>query len=101
MSFLGQTRKIAEISTLDLQSYRRKLQNAYSTAHRMNLHRRIMNAMFNWAKINNTKVVITREHYMPFAYYDLLKAGYKETDKTPGHIKAAIRAMPPVKPKMD
>jgi len=45
-------------------------------------------SMFNWAKINNTKVVVTREHYMPFAYYDLLKTGYKETDKTPGHIKA-------------
>jgi len=58
-------------------------------------------SMFNWAKINKTKVVITREHFMPFAYYDLLRAGYKETDKTPNHIKAAIRAFPPVKPKMD
>ena len=58
-------------------------------------------SMFNWAKKNKTKVVITREHYMPFAYYDLIKAGYKETDKTPNHIKAAIRAFPPVKPKMD
>jgi hypothetical protein len=37
---------------------------------------------------------------MPFAYYDLLKAGYKETAKTPAHIKAAIRAFPPVKPNM-
>ncbi len=57
-------------------------------------------SMFNWAAKDKTKVVITREHYMPFAYYDLLKAGYKETDKTPAHIKAAIRAFPPVKPKM-
>ncbi len=57
-------------------------------------------SMFNWATKNKTKVVITREHFMPFAYYDLLKAGYKETDKTPAHIKAAIRAFPPVKPKM-
>ena len=57
-------------------------------------------SMFNWAKKNHTKVVITREHYMPFAYYDLLKSGYKETDKTPAHIKNAIRAFPPVKPKM-
>lgn len=55
-------------------------------------------AMFHWAKKNHTKVVITREHYMPFAYYDLLKSGYKETDQTPAHIKAAIRAFPPVKP---
>ena len=56
-------------------------------------------SMFNWATKNKTKVVVTREHYMPFAYYDLLKAGYKETSKLPEHIKAAIRSMPPVKPK--
>ena len=53
MSFLGQTRRIDEISTLDLQSYRRKLQKAYSTAHRMNLHISIMKAMFHWAKKND------------------------------------------------
>ena len=53
MSFLGQSRKIDEISTLDLQSYRRKLQKAYSTAHRMNLHISIMKAMFHWAKKND------------------------------------------------
>ena len=58
-------------------------------------------SMFNWAKKNKTKVVITREHYMPFAYYDLQKAGYNLTEDTPEHIKAAIRAFPPVKPKMD
>ena len=57
-------------------------------------------SMFNWAKKNHTKVVITREHFMPFAYYDLLKAGYKETSKTPVHIKNAIRAFPPVMPKV-
>jgi len=56
-------------------------------------------SMFGWTKANQTKVVVTREHFMPFAYYDLLKAGYKETDKLPNHIKAAIRAFPPVKPK--
>lgn len=55
-------------------------------------------SMFNWAKQNQTKVVITREHYMPFAYYDLLKSGYKETKNTPAHVKEAIRAFPPVKP---
>jgi integrase len=53
MSFLGQSRKIDEISTLDLQSYRRKLQKTYSTAHRMNLHISIMKAMFHWAKKND------------------------------------------------
>ena len=57
-------------------------------------------SMFNWAQKDKTKVVITREHFMPYAVYDLKKAGYKETDKTPAHIKAAIRAFPPVKPKM-
>jgi lipoprotein-anchoring transpeptidase ErfK/SrfK len=57
-------------------------------------------SMFNWATKNKTKVVVTREHYMPYVYYDLLKAGYKETSKTPAHIKAAIHAFPPVKPKM-
>ena len=56
-------------------------------------------SMFNWATKDRTKIVITREHYMPFAYYDLLKSGYKVHDKTPAHIKAAIRAFPPVKPK--
>jgi lipoprotein-anchoring transpeptidase ErfK/SrfK len=56
-------------------------------------------SMFNWAKKNHTKVVVTREHFMPFAYYDLLKSGYKETSKTPEHVKAAIRAFPPVKPQ--
>jgi lipoprotein-anchoring transpeptidase ErfK/SrfK len=57
-------------------------------------------SMFNWATKNRTKVVVTREHYLPYVYYDLLKAGYKETSKTPAHIKAAIHAFPPVKPKM-
>ena len=38
MSFLGQGRKIKSISTLDLQNYKRKLQSAYGSAHRLNLH---------------------------------------------------------------
>ena len=54
--------------------------------------------MFNWAKKNHTKIVVTKENNMPFAYNDLLKAGYKKTSKTPEHVKAAIRAFPPVKP---
>lgn len=52
MSFIGPSRMIYEISTLDLQSYRRKLQKEYSTAHRMNLHISIMKAMFHWATKN-------------------------------------------------
>ncbi len=53
MSYLGPSHKINEISTLDLQSYRRQLQRKYSTAHRMNLHISIMKAMFHWAKKND------------------------------------------------
>jgi len=53
MSFIGQHRKINEISTLDLQSYKRKLKRAYNSAHRMNLHISIMKAMFYWARKND------------------------------------------------
>ena len=53
MSFIGPSRVIDEISTLDLQSYRRKLQKEYSTAHRMNLHISIMKAMFHWVTKND------------------------------------------------
>ena len=53
LSFLGPSRKIDEISTLNLQSYRRQLQRKYSTAHRMNLHTSIMKTMFHWAKKND------------------------------------------------
>jgi len=53
MSFIGQHRKINEISTLDLQNYSRKLRRAYNSAHRMNLHISIMKTMFHWAKKND------------------------------------------------
>ena len=53
ISFLGPSCKMNEISTLDLQNYKRKLQRAYNTAHRMNLHISIMKAMFHWAKKND------------------------------------------------
>lgn len=53
--------------------------------------------MFNWAD-TKTKVVVTREHYLPFVYYDLIKSGYKEHDKTPAHIKAYLETMVPIKP---
>jgi len=45
--------------------------------------------MFNWAKQGHTKVVITREHYMPFVYYDLRKSGYKETSRTPAQSSSS------------
>jgi len=38
ISFLGRGRKIESISTLDLQNYKRKLQGAYGSVHRLNLH---------------------------------------------------------------
>ena len=57
--------------------------------------------MFKWAKKDYTKVVITREHYLPFVYYDLRKSGYKENSQTPAHVRAYLKTMVPVKPRMD
>ena len=53
MSFLGQGLKIESILTLDLQNYKRRLQGAYSSVHRQNLHISVMKAMFHWARRNN------------------------------------------------
>ena len=53
VSFLGQGREIDTISTLDLQNYKRKLQNTFCSAHRLNLHLSIMKAMFHWARKND------------------------------------------------
>jgi len=33
--------------------------------------------LFKWAKIGDTKIVITRKSYMPFAKKDLIKFGYR------------------------
>ena len=38
MSFLGKGRTVKSTSTMDLQNYKRKLQGAYGSAHRLNLH---------------------------------------------------------------
>ena len=57
-------------------------------------------SMFKWATIGGTKIVVTREHYLPFVYYDLRKVGYKEGSHTPAHIKAYLKTMVPVKPHM-
>ena len=51
--FLGRYRQLGEISTLKLQNYKKKLQKAYGSAHRINLHIAIMKAMFHWAKKND------------------------------------------------
>ena len=53
MSFIGQHCKINEISTIDLQNYKRKLRRVYNSAHRMNLHISIMKTMFHWARKND------------------------------------------------
>jgi site-specific recombinase XerD len=53
MSFIGQHRKINEISTIDLQSYKRKLKRAYNSACRINLNISIMKAMFHWTRKND------------------------------------------------
>ncbi len=53
MSFLGHSRKIKSISTLDLQNYKRKLQKSYGSVCRLNLHISIMKALFHWARKND------------------------------------------------
>jgi len=53
VSFLGEGRKIRNISTLDLQSYKRRLQGRYGSAHRLNLHLGVMKAIFHWARRND------------------------------------------------
>ena len=53
MSFLGQGCRIENISTLDLQNYKRKLQNHYPSANRLNLNISHVKAMFYWARRND------------------------------------------------
>ena len=55
--------------------------------------------MFKWAK-KGTRVVVTREHYLPFVYYDLLKSGYKESKVKKAHIRAYLKTMKPIPPHM-
>ena len=54
MAFLGQSRRIKEISTLDLQNYKRKLEKQYSSSkHRLNLHISNLKTLFHWAQKND------------------------------------------------
>ena len=53
MAFLGKGRRIKDISTLDLQNYKRKLQKQYSSGHRLNLHISNLKTSFHWAKKND------------------------------------------------
>ncbi len=55
------------------------------------------NTMFKWANYK-TNIVVTREHYMPFVYYDLVKSGYRVGKHTPAYIKEYIKSMKPIKP---
>lgn len=55
--------------------------------------------MFKWAK-KGTRVVVTREHYLPFVYYDLLKSGYQESKVKRAHIINYLKTMKPIPPKM-
>jgi hypothetical protein len=55
ISFLGKGRRIKSISTLDLQNYKRKLQIAYGSAHRLNLNIGVVKAMFHWARKNDIR----------------------------------------------
>jgi integrase len=53
MSFLGQGRTIKNISTLDLQNYKRKVQRSYGPGYRLNLHISVLKAIFDWARKND------------------------------------------------
>ena len=53
MDFLGENIKIKNISTLNLQNYKRRLQKHYGSVCRVNLHLSIMKALFHWAKKND------------------------------------------------
>ena len=53
IAFLGQSRKISDISTLDLQNYKRTLQKSKISVYRLNLHVSILKALFHWARKND------------------------------------------------
>jgi hypothetical protein len=57
-------------------------------------------AMFKWAT-PATKVVVTREHYLPYVYHDLGKAGYRVTKETPQYIRNYLKKMKPVAPSAE
>jgi integrase len=53
MAFLGQNIDINNISTLDLQNYKRRIQKSHVSVCRLNLHISIMKAVFHWARKND------------------------------------------------
>ena len=55
-------------------------------------------ALFDWAN-TETKIVITRERYLPFVRRDLAEMGYKASD-APKRIQKYLKENPLVKPKI-
>src|SRR3972149_7923209 len=53
MASLGQNIEINNISTLDLQNYKRRIQKSHVSVCRLNLHISIMKALFHWARKND------------------------------------------------
>jgi hypothetical protein len=58
MAFLGQNIEVNNISTLDLQNYKRSIQRGHLSVYRLNLHISIMKALFHWARKNDVLVNI-------------------------------------------
>jgi len=54
---IGRFVKVSDVSTLELQKYKRQIRRSYS-AQRMNLNISVMKAMFHWAKKNEILDVI-------------------------------------------
>ena len=95
--FLGRHCQLDEISTIDLQNYKKKLQKAYGSAHRINLNIAIMKAMFHWAKKNDviasipnidaiSKVKVIQKERATFTVTQIDKL----LAKTDGQMKAMI-----------
>jgi len=53
MAFIGPNIQINNISTLDLQNYKRRIQKSHVSVCRLNLHISIMKALFHWARKND------------------------------------------------
>ena len=50
MTFLGRNIEIKDISTIDLQNYKRRIQQSHLSVSMLNLHISIMKALFHWAR---------------------------------------------------
>jgi len=58
MAFIGPNIHINNISTLDLQNYKRRIQKSGVSVCRLNLHVSILKALFHWARKNDILVNI-------------------------------------------